>query len=146
MCSWNWGKFETAEKEVLNLLKKHGLFNIVFWGKWKCFSLFLFYGLFSLEYLLINISLEQLDTKWNFRQKISAGIHQKKIKISSKKYVMWKHWHLNHEKYFRKTISQEEFRCGLFTKLPRIIFVCNFSPSSFKLKRATLSPLTKKVF
>ena len=47
------------------------------------------------------------------------------------------------EKHFPKTISQWEFDCGLFTNLPRIIVACDFSPSSFKLKRGTLPLFTK---
>ena len=34
----------------------------------------------------------QLDEKWNFKQKISTRVHQKKIKSLSKEYAMWKHF------------------------------------------------------
>ena len=50
---------------------------------------------------------------------------------------------LTNEKRFWKTINQWEFCYGLFTNLPRIIVACNFSPSSFKLKRGILLLLTK---
>ena len=50
---------------------------------------------------------------------------------------------LTNERHFPKTISQYEFDYGLFTNLPRIIVACNFSPSSFKLKRGILPPSTK---
>ena len=40
---------------------------------------------------------------------------------------------MTNEKHFLKTISQWEFDYGLFTNLLRIIVVCDFSPSSFKL-------------
>ena len=33
---------------------------------------------------------------------------------------------------------------GLFTNLPRVIVACDFSPSSFKLKRCLLLPLLAK--
>ena len=45
---------------------------------------------------------------------------------------------MTNEKHFPKTISQWEFDYGLFTNLPRIIFACNSSPSSFKLRRGIL--------
>ena len=38
-------------------------------------------------------------------------------------------------KHFPNTISQKEFNYGLFTNLPRIIVACDFSQSSFKLKK-----------
>ena len=44
-----------------------------------------------------------------------------------------------------KTINQWEFDYGLFTNLPRIIVARCFSPSSFKLRRGILPPLTKYV-
>ena len=47
--------------------------------------------------------------------------------------------------HFPETISQWEFDYGLFTNLPRIIVACDFSPSSFKLKRGILSLLKYKV-
>ena len=50
---------------------------------------------------------------------------------------------LTNERHFPKTISQYEFDYGLFTNLPRIIVACNFSPSSFKLKKGILPPSTK---
>ena len=50
---------------------------------------------------------------------------------------------LTDEKYFPKTISQVEFNYSLCANLPRIIVACNFSPSSFKLKRGILPPPTK---
>ena len=45
---------------------------------------------------------------------------------------------LTNEKQFWKTISQWKFDYGLFTNLPKIIFTCDFSQSSFKLKRGIL--------
>ena len=45
---------------------------------------------------------------------------------------------LINDKYFPKTMSQGQFESGLFTKLPRIVIVCDISPSSFKLKRGML--------
>ena len=56
------------------------------------FSLFLFHGLFPLEYVFMYTFLMQLDDKWNFKHEICAKFHQKNIKISSKEYVMWKHF------------------------------------------------------
>ena len=50
---------------------------------------------------------------------------------------------LTNEKHFPKTISQWEFDYPLFTNLPRTNVACNFSPSSFKLKRVILPLLTK---
>ena len=50
---------------------------------------------------------------------------------------------LTNEKHFPKSISQYKFYYGLFTNLPRIIVTYDFSPSSFKLKRGILHPLTK---
>ena len=35
-------------------------------------------------------------------------------------------------------MSQWEFDYGLFTNLPRMIVACDFSPSSFKLRRVIL--------
>ena len=52
---------------------------------------------------------------------------------------------LTNKKNVVKTINQWEFDCGLFTNLPRMIVVCDFSPSSFKLKRGILPSLTKWV-
>ena len=49
------------------------------------------------------------------------------------------------EKYFLKTSSQQEFEYDLFTNLPRTIVACDFSLSSFKLKRGNLLPLTKQL-
>ena len=43
----------------------------------------------------------------------------------------------------KPNISQLGFNYGLCTNLPRIIVACNFSPSSFKLKRGILPPSTK---
>ena len=40
----------------------------------------------------------------------------------------------------QKIINQLEFSYGLFVILPKIIFVCDFLPSSFKLKRVILLP------
>ena len=51
----------------------------------------------------MKISFIQLDKKQNFKQKISARVHQKKIKSSLKEYVMWKQfkfWPM--ENIFRK--------------------------------------------
>ena len=42
------------------------------------------------------------------------------------------------EKHFPKPLNQWEFDYGLFTNLPRIIVACDFSSSSFKLKRGIL--------
>ena len=50
---------------------------------------------------------------------------------------------LTNEKHFPKTISISEFDYGFFTNLPRIIVDCDFSPSSFKLNKDVLHPLTK---
>ena len=71
---------------------------------------------------------------------IYTKIDKKKIKSSKKEYVI-----LTNEKHFPKTINQGEFDYGLFTNLPIIIFACNFSPSSFKVKIGILLLLTKKV-
>ena len=54
-------------------------------------------------------------------------------------------WILTNEKPFPKTISQSEFDYDLFTNSLRIVLVCDFSPSSFKLKRGTLLLMTKYV-
>ena len=51
--------------------------------------------------------------------------------------------HLTNQKHFLKTICQNEFGYGLFTKLPKLIVVCDFSPSSFQLKRGILTRLSK---
>ena len=40
---------------------------------------------------------------------------------------------MTNEKVFPKPISQRKFDYGLFTYLPKIIVVCDFSASSFKL-------------
>ena len=45
---------------------------------------------------------------------------------------------LINDKYFPKTMSQGQFESELFTKLPRIVIVCDISLSSFKLKRGML--------
>ena len=52
-------------------------------------------------------------------------------------------WILTNEKHFPKTINQWEVDYGSFTNLLRIIVNCDFSPSSFKLKRGIL-PLLRK--
>ena len=52
---------------------------------------------------------------------------------------------LTNEKHFLKTLSQSEFDYGLFTNLPRIIVACDFSQSSFRLRRGILPLLTKYV-
>ena len=52
---------------------------------------------------------------------------------------------LTNEKHFSKTISQLEFAYEFFKDLPNIIVDCDFSPSSFKLKRVILPLLTKYV-
>ena len=53
---------------------------------------------------------------------------------------------LTNEKRFLKTISQWQFDYGLFTNLLRIVVTCDFSPSSFKLKRDILPLFTKYIF
>lgn len=65
-------------------------------------------------------------------------------------YLCIEHQHLRqvlliftNEKYFSKTISQQDFDYGLFIKLPIIIVARDFSPSSCKLKRGILSPFAK---
>ena len=50
---------------------------------------------------------------------------------------------MTNEKHFLKTIGQREPGYGLFANLQRIIVVCIFSPSLFKLKRGILPLLTK---
>ena len=50
---------------------------------------------------------------------------------------------LANKKRFPKTISQYQFDYSLFAKLLRINFANDFPPSSFKLKRGVLPPLTK---
>ena len=52
-------------------------------------------------------------------------------------------WFWVRVQYFPKTVSQWEFDYGLFTNLPRIIVACDFSPSSFKLRRGVLPLLAK---
>ena len=52
---------------------------------------------------------------------------------------------MTNEKHFLKTISQWEFDYDLFTNLLRIIVICDFSPSSFNLRRGILTLLTKYV-
>ena len=44
-----------------------------------------------------------------------------------------------------KTINQWEFDYGLFTNLPIVFVACDFSPSSFKVKRGILPLLAKYV-
>ena len=48
---------------------------------------------------------------------------------------------LTNDKHFLKTVSQWQFDYGLFTKLPRILAACNFSPNSsnyFRNKQSNL--------
>ena len=42
---------------------------------------------------------------------------------------------LTNEKHFPKIISQYEFDYGFFSNLPIKVVACDFSPSSFKLKK-----------
>ena len=46
---------------------------------------------------------------------------------------------LTNETHFSKTLRQWKFDYGMFTNIPRVIVVCDFSPSSFKLKRLLVS-------
>ena len=46
---------------------------------------------------------------------------------------------LTNETQFLQTLRQWKFDYGLFTNLPRVIVVCDFSPSSFELKRLLVS-------
>ena len=46
---------------------------------------------------------------------------------------------LTNETQFLETLRQWKFDYGLFTNLPRVIVVCDFSPSSFELKRLLVS-------
>ena len=50
---------------------------------------------------------------------------------------------LPNEKHFLKTVSQLEFDCDFVTNLLRIIVLCDFSPSSLKLKTGILPLMTK---
>ena len=62
--------------------------------------------------------------KWH---KITARVHQDKIKSLAKKYFVWKHFKI----WPMKTFSENY--------LPRIIVVCDFSSSSSKRKRSPTS-------
>ena len=75
-------------------IKKHGFPNIISRRSLRYVSLCFYFMdclLWSM-YLCIYTSLMQLGEKWNFKQKILARVHQKKITSSSKGYVMWKHF------------------------------------------------------
>ena len=77
--------------------------------------------------------------KSKLKQKISTRVNQKKIKSLSKS-------NKSRDRtlyYSNETISQQEFDYGFFTKLPRIMVGSDFWPSSCKLKKSMLPPLTK---
>ena len=56
------------------------------------FSLVLFHRVFYFEYVFTYIALMQWGEKANFKQKTTARVHQKKIKYSPIKCVVWKHF------------------------------------------------------
>ena len=93
----------------------------------------------------MHISLTQLDEKLNFKQKKMFLLKffkrtPKAIKgICHVKAVQ----NLTNEKHFLKIIRQWEFVCSLFIKLLKIVVACDFTLSSFKLKRGILPPLAK---
>ena len=81
MCSWNWGKFKIVDKEFLYLDSLRQVKMYAF--------LFSFHSSFPLGFVFMYISLMQLGKESN--KKISATVHQKKIKSSWKEYVTGKH-------------------------------------------------------
>ena len=90
--------------------------------------------LFPLEYVF-TYSITSMQ-QGNYK------IVQKQIKCSSKENARNVLESYTNEKRFPKIIGQLGF---LFTKSPRTLIVCNISPSSFKLERGILPPMTKQI-
>ena len=90
--------------------------------------------LFPLEYVF-TYSITSMQQE-NYK------IVQKQIKCSSKENARNALESYTNEKRLPKIIGQLGF---LFTKSPRRLIVCNISPSSFKLERGILPPMTKQV-
>ena len=101
MCSWNCGKFNIFDKEVLNLDLKTWILA----GKWKCLFLCLYFMVCFVWSVDLSIFfLMELCEKWNYKQ---ITVHQRKIKNLSEEYLTWKHfkiWRLL--KIFRKLFTQ----------------------------------------
>ena len=97
-------------------------------------NIFLF-GFISF-FFFFGVCIYVCTRKSNFKQEIFIRVHQK-ICHEIADYI------LTNEKHFPKTLNQWKFGYGLFTKLPRIIVVSDFSLSSFKLKRGAIPPLAK---
>ena len=108
-------------------LKKTGFFNINIRKKWKC--LFLFHNWFPMKfvskYLLKLIKRRAKVQEQNLSRQIALNFDQ---------------WNAFYENYKPMRVWY-----GLLINLPRIIVACDFSPSSFKLKRGILPLLTKCV-
>ena len=74
--------------------------------------------------------------KSDFKQLIKERpkVHEKKISLART---------LNFDQW--QTFFEKVFNYGQFRKLPRMTVVCDFAPSSFKLKRGILPLLIKWV-
>ena len=103
MCSWNCGKFNIFDKEVLNLDLKTWILA----GKWKCLFLCLYFMVCFVWSVDLSIFFWWSYVRSETINKLSPTVHQRKIKNSSEEYVTWKHfkiWRLL--KIFRKSFTQ----------------------------------------
>ena len=82
---------------------------------------FYFIVCFFLSMHLRKFFLMQWGEKANFKQIITARIHQNNVKYSSIDCVTWKALILTNWDYFPEIINQQEFAYSVFIKLPRII-------------------------
>ena len=117
--------------------------NINVRNKWKCMFLSFYFMIGFLWSLYLHTYFLDVVRKKLQTINIYTWVDKKKIKSSRKECFKNVLEILTNEKHFPKTISQWGFDYGLFTNLLRITIACDFSPSSFKLKRGILPPLTK---
>ena len=74
-----------------------------------------------------------------------SGVVRNKLQTKEDQKSKKRICHVNVLYIFPKTTNQSEFDYGLFTNLLRIIVDCDFSRSSFKLKRGILPFSTKHI-
>ena len=116
MWSWNWEKWKVVNKGFISTLKKSIIFQYQYHKQVEMYiSLLLVHDCFCF-FFLVWIQVQYFF--YVVRNKLQTTITNKK--------------------HFPETTRQWKFDCGLFTNLPRIIVICDFSPSSFKLKRGIL--------
>ena len=111
---------------------------------WKCISLYFYFMVGFLWSLYLHTIFLWCSEKQTTNNKHLLELIKRRSKVKKKICHVNVLYILTNKKHFPKAISQWEFDYGPLTNLPRIIVVCDFSPSSLKLKRGILPPLIEK--